>query len=143
MAQDPGTTGKRGLPAPFTDPNTGFLDIAPDASGSFPLLVWQTYRHKNELFPADGTTDMQFDSSAPTYSYGTNPKIGTGVNGQIPSFSLFNNLDETSEIGLASMYAHSTAVPPESDPRVRDTRGLRGKGEPSAVPVPCRQWACQ
>ena len=30
--------------------------------------------------------------------------------------SLFNNLDETSEIGLASMYAHSTAVPPESNP---------------------------
>ena len=116
VAQDPGTSGKRGLPAPSTDPNTGFLGIAPDASGSFPLLVWQTYRHKNELFPADGTTDMQFDSSAPTYSYGTNPKMGTGVNGQIPSFSLFNNLDETSEIGLASMYAHSTAVPPESDP---------------------------
>ena len=109
VAQDPGTSGKRGRPAPFTDPNTGFLDIAPDANGSFPLVVWQTYRHKNELFPADGTTDPSFDSSMPTYKYATNPTTGTGVNGQIPSFNLFNNLDETSQIGLANMYAHATA----------------------------------
>ena len=76
VAMDPATSGKRGRPAPYTDPNTGFLDIAPDASGSFPLLVWQTYRHKNELFPADGTTDMQFDSSTPTYSYADQPQDG-------------------------------------------------------------------
>ena len=75
VAMDPGTTGKRGLPAPFTDPNTGFLDIAPDASGNFPLVVWQTYRHKNELFPSDGTTDTSFDSSMPTYNYQTQPHV--------------------------------------------------------------------
>jgi hypothetical protein len=54
VAMDPGTTGIRGRPAPDTDPNAGFLGIAPDASGNYPLLVWQTYRHKNELFPHGG-----------------------------------------------------------------------------------------
>lgn len=116
VAQDPATSGIRGRPAPFSDPNTGFLDIAPDATGSYPLLVWQTYRHKNELFPADGTTPMQFDSRTPTYDYANNPRPGTGVNGQVPKLNLFNNLDETSQIGLANMYAHSSATPPNSDP---------------------------
>jgi hypothetical protein len=31
VAMDPATTGIRGRPAPDTDPNTGFLGIAPDA----------------------------------------------------------------------------------------------------------------
>jgi hypothetical protein len=107
-ASDPAVSGKRGLP----NTDVGFTDIAPD-NGSFPLVVWQTYRHKNELFPPDGTTDPTFDGFAPTYAYNTNPKMGTGVNGQIPSFTLFNNLDETSEIGLANMYAHAN---PTSNP---------------------------
>lgn len=111
VASDPAVSGLRGRP----NTNVGFLDIAPD-NGSFPLVVWQTYRHKNELFPLDGTTDPVFDSHMPTYAYQTNPRMGTGPNGQIPSFSLFNNLDETSEIGVANMYAHSTSVPPEAQP---------------------------
>lgn len=111
VASDPAVSGLRGRP----NTNVGFLDIAPD-NGSFPLVVWQTYRHKNELFPVDGTTDPVFDSHMPNYAYQQNPRMGTGVNGQIPSFSLFNNLDETSQIGLANMYAHSTSVPPEAQP---------------------------
>jgi len=111
VASDPAVSGLRGTP----NTNVNFLDIAPD-NGSFPLVVWQTYRHKNELFPIDGTTDPVFDSHMPTYAYQTNPKMGTGPNGQIPSFNLFNNLDETSEIGVANMYAHSTSVPPEKQP---------------------------
>ena len=106
-ASDPTVSGKRGTP----NTGVGFTDIAPD-NGSFPLVVWQTYRHKNELFPTDGTTDPTFDGFAPSYAYQRNPTPGTGVNGQIPSFTLFNNLDETSQIGLANMYAHSTTVPP-------------------------------
>jgi hypothetical protein len=66
VAMDPGTTGIRGRPAPDTDPNAGFLGIAPDASGNYPLVVWQTYRHKNELFPASGRADSTFDSYMPT-----------------------------------------------------------------------------
>ena len=104
-ASDPTVSGKRGLP----NTGVGFTDIAPD-NGSFPLVVWQTYRHKNELFPTDGTTDPTFDGYFPAYAYQTNPTAGTGVNGQVPSFTLFNNLDETSEIGLANMYAHASPV---------------------------------
>jgi hypothetical protein len=121
VAMDPASTGIRGRAAPDTDPNTGFLGITKDATGSYPLLVWQTYRHKNELFPPGGT-DASFDSKLPTYDYVTpngqpnNPKMGTGLNGALPSFNLFNNLDETSQIGQANMYAHSTSVPPEADP---------------------------
>ncbi len=91
----------RGRPAPVTDPNTGFLDIAPDASGNFPLVVWQTYRHKNELFPARRKPTLSFDSNMPTYKY-PNPAPTPAVGGPIPSFNLFNNLDETSQIGLAT-----------------------------------------
>jgi hypothetical protein len=111
VASDLAASGLRGRP----NTAVGFLDIAPD-NGSFPLVVWQTYRHKNQLFPIDGTTDASFDSHMPTYNYMNNPKMGTGVNGQIPSFSLFNNLDETSQIGVANMYAHSTSVSPEAQP---------------------------
>ena len=36
VAMDPGTTGIRGRADPDTDPNTGFLGIAPDSNGNFP-----------------------------------------------------------------------------------------------------------
>jgi len=110
-ALDPATTGERGR----ADTAKDFLTIKADADGSFPLLVWQTYRHKNELFPADGKTDSTFDSKAPTYKYkgpsikpGTNTVVGPSAIVTPPSFNLFNNLDETSEIGLCNMFAHQT-----------------------------------
>ena len=99
-AMDPATTGMRGR----ADTSADFLSIAPDKSGSYPLLVWQTYRHKNELFPADGKTDASFDSKVPTYKYKGGPF--TAANGA--SWQLFNNLDESSEIGLCNMFAHDT-----------------------------------
>ncbi|MGO9518877.1 MAG: hypothetical protein ACLPND_17730, partial [Candidatus Korobacteraceae bacterium] len=61
----PAATGQRGRP----DLTADFLSIKKGADGNYPLLVWQTYRHKNELFPADGKTDLSFDSNAPTYKY--------------------------------------------------------------------------
>jgi hypothetical protein len=102
VAMDPATTGVRGRPK-SNDPND-FLNIQRDpATGSFPLLVWHTYRHKNELFPANGQTDPNFDSKAPTYIYNPAPTPNTNTN-----FQLFNNLDETSEIGVCTMFAHNT-----------------------------------
>ncbi len=91
-ALDPATTGQRGR----ADGNKNFWDQDPG------LTVWQTYRHKNELFPADGKTDPSFDSKTPSYGYKSKPKAGPGA-----SFALFNNLDETSEIGLCNMFAHN------------------------------------
>ena len=103
VALNPGQNNPRGRP----DTSVGFLDIAP-TNGSFPLVVWQTYRHKNELFPFNGQTDPNFDSATPSYSYRNQPTAAVG--GPVPSFSLFNNLDETSQLGLDNMYAHSTAA---------------------------------
>jgi hypothetical protein len=91
-AIDPATTkGMRGR----ANVNSNFLTINADSSGSYPLLVWQTYRHKNELFPAGGQTDPSFDSSAPSYKY-LAPATAAGN----ATYNLFNNLDESSEIGL-------------------------------------------
>ncbi len=118
IAMDPASTGMRGR----ADTTAPFL-IGPsdqDSQGNFPLVVWQTYRHKNELFPADGNTDSSFDSSQPTYVYSTPPTAGSVVaplTGQ-PSFNLFNNLDETSEIGLCNMYSHA-------DPTTEPETGIR------------------
>jgi hypothetical protein len=99
VAMDPATTGIRGRP----NVNADFLNIKADTDGNFPLLVWQTYRHKNELFPADGQTDPNFDSSVPTYKYKGQPSQAGSA-----TFNLFNNLDDTSEIGLCTMFAHNT-----------------------------------
>lgn len=125
VAEDPGNTGIRGRPAPATDPNAGFFGVAPDATGDFPLVVWQTYRHKNELFPADGNTDISFDSVKPTYKYANPPSPASGT--PAPNFHLFNNLDETSQLGLDNMYAHATSAvqPPFSGPGAGPATGIR------------------
>jgi hypothetical protein len=99
VAMDPATTGTRGRP----NVNIDFLGIKADKNGNFPLLVWQTYRHKNELFPADGQTDPNFDSSMPAYKY-----MYPATAGPNATLNFFNNLDETSEIGLCLMFAHYT-----------------------------------
>ena len=62
VAMDPATTNMRGRP----NTNADFLGIKADSNGNFPLLVWQTYQHKNELFPANGQTASSFDSKGPT-----------------------------------------------------------------------------
>ena len=106
VAMDPATTGMRGRPANGSDVKAGFLSIKPDQNGNFPLLVWHTYRHKNELFPyyKSAQTDPNFDSKMPTYNYNSPPTAGPGA----PTVNIFNNLDETSEIGLCQMFAHNT-----------------------------------
>jgi len=116
----------RGRPANVTDPKAGFLDIAPDGSGNFPLVVWHTYRHKNELFPYQASADPSFDSAIPTYKY--QPPVPTAaISGPVPSFNLFNNLDETSQIGLCNMYAHATNLQtnPELPPILVPGTGIR------------------
>lgn len=100
-ATDPGKTGQRGR----ADVKADFLTIRKDTNGNFPLLVWQTYRHKNELFPADGKTDPSFDSKSPVYKY-SGPAI-TPAN-SYDTMDNFNNLDESSQIGLCNMFAHNT-----------------------------------
>ena len=107
VAMDPATTGMRGRPANGSDVKAGFLSIKPDQNGNFPLLVWHTYRHKNELFPyyKSAQTDPNFDSKMPTYNYNSPPPPPVQARRQS---NIFNNLDETSEIGLCQMFAHNT-----------------------------------
>src|SRR6202022_454077 len=90
VAMDPATTGIRARPNVNLGSNGGFLGIKADPNGNFPLLVWHTYRHKNELFPAaPAQTDASFDSSMPTYNYVEPlPTAAGGAN-----FQLFNNLE--------------------------------------------------
>jgi hypothetical protein len=98
-AMEPATSGVRGRP----DVTADFLSIKPDSNGNYPLLVWQTYLHKNEVFPASGTAPATFDKNvAPSYDYFTKSTPAS----ETTSFTLFNNLDEASEIGLATMYSH-------------------------------------
>lgn len=82
-------------------------------------LVWHTFRHKVEIYPGqdnppgfvdDESQDFGYQSVPPVYRYGTQFGDGTGLveacPGQTPVESpAFINLDEISQIGLASMFA--------------------------------------
>ncbi len=76
-------------------------------------LVWETFRHKVEIFPAqqDSSYEPEPYDTLPTYKYfkGTSPED----DGDIPACTYamsqyalpWVNLDENSEIGLAKMFA--------------------------------------
>jgi hypothetical protein len=82
--------------------------------------VWETFRHKVEAFPGQGDPNG-YDSNAPDFGFNAKPDYvygsGNGVppSGEVPpfysgwsppsGFPPFNNLDETTQIGQASMYA--------------------------------------
>jgi hypothetical protein len=87
-------------------------------------LVWHTFRHKAEVFPGSGDpagydvakSDFGYSTLPPVYTY--EPEIGT--NGVVPSCAdqevsspALINLDETSQIGLAYMFAG--VAPDEGD----------------------------
>jgi hypothetical protein len=94
-----GTVSQRGTPStqPFGTPNVP--------------LVWHTFRGKVEIFPGTGqpngynTNSQQsygFDA-APAYNYAASVSPCSGVTP--PSQPAWINLDETTQIGLDSMYA--------------------------------------
>lgn len=56
-------------------------------------LVWETYKHKVELFPGTGAPSQSYDT-APNYVYAVKVTVPSGVNA-----GLFNNLDEGTQIG--------------------------------------------
>lgn len=96
-------TGLRGTP----DTTKAFTDT----TAANPLLtVWQTYRHKNEQFPANKMTDPNFDSKLPTYNYFSPVKPAPGAR-----TNLWNNLDESSEITLCTMFGQVTGPEPYPD----------------------------
>ena len=76
-------------------------------------LVWQTYRHKVEIYPGMGNPPGFDPNSPPDFGYDTVPPEYVYHEGEVepctgqtpPSEPAWVNLDEISQIGLASMFA--------------------------------------
>ncbi|MBF9221441.1 hypothetical protein [Hymenobacter ruricola] len=75
-------------------PDAAWSYQAPDAT----LAVWETFGHRAELRPYYGKI-LSFDR-APHYSYRTSPMPGSPSD----TLTLFDNLDENSEIGSCAMF---------------------------------------
>lgn len=105
-------------------PDTGKL--FGDTSFTGPL-VWQTYRHKVEIYPGMGNPPG-FDASSSNFGYNTVPPKYVYNAGEVdpcsgqtpPSEPAWVNLDELSQIGLASMFAGvaPTESTDNSDPQL-------------------------
>ncbi len=104
----------------YRDSADNSIPFGADAPGI--PLVWQSFRHKVEIFPGNGLPPHGFDTSKPHYGYNDtafrpqyfyNPDSTTTSDGQIPAIpGIFHsgttpwvNLDETNEIGQANMFA--------------------------------------
>jgi len=82
-------------PSPTRGQPGGSFTSAKGGSGSTYPLVWETYQHRSELFPAtaNGVSPPQPWDSTPKYVYNPQPSPSPGAD-----YSLFNNLDEASQI---------------------------------------------
>lgn len=98
------TTHKRGTP----DQSKTVADFL--ANGATALSVWQTYKHRVEVYPKDiSNYNTSFDTP-PQYFYDINGQssiksVNNPAAGDLSTLTTyFNNLDETSEIDLATMF---------------------------------------
>ena len=87
-------------PSPTRGVPGGSFSSVMGGSGSTYPLVWETYHHRSELFPANptasptpGVLPPQPWDSIPTYVYTPQPSPSPGAD-----YTLFNNLDEASQI---------------------------------------------
>jgi hypothetical protein len=84
------------------------------STGSGGTLVWQTFPHRVELFPSkpnSGVNGLPDINSIPSYGYSTPYQTVTITpNNASTDLTLFNNLDEASEISLANMYYKPFAI---------------------------------
>lgn len=116
---------QKGQPGQRDTPSTTCL--FGDKSSECNLLVWETYRHKVEIFPGNGNPfavvpppgypgpagDTSFGYDAlPVYNYSST--ISACDSAQSGDTTPWINLDETDQITLASMYAG--VVEPSSSP---------------------------
>ncbi len=122
----------RGLPDTTKTP----IEFAqPDDTGQ---LVWQTYKHRVEVYP-EGATQSNYQElfdRAPEYNYrggsgdpiyacgaytpGIDGKLGTWTadttSKELSQVQVFNNLDETSEINLATLFTSGDPKAPGTAP---------------------------
>lgn len=94
------SNGKRGTP----DGSATFFGKPGSAQPQ--MTVWQSYRHKNELFPATGQPSASFDA-VPAYVY-ANLTGPCGKGDTKPN--VFTNLDENSQLGLDYMFAQPASA---------------------------------
>lgn len=84
-------------PSPTRGQPGGSFSSVKGGSGSTYPLVWETYQHRSELFPANaqtgGVLPPQPWDQTPKYVYNPQPTVPSGVD-----YTLFNNLDEASQI---------------------------------------------
>ena len=77
-------------------PGGSFSSVNGGSNSTYPL-VWETYHHRSELFPANAQTNgvlpPQPWDSTPKYVYNPQPSPSPGAD-----YSLYNNLDEASQI---------------------------------------------
>lgn len=105
------TSHERGKPD-LTKSIADFL--SPPSTGQ---LVWQTYKHRVEMYPRDTTKFVNTFDSAPQYFYDleSGQKSILGLNSTKPLSTIttiFNNLDETSEINLCTLFVEGDSLAP-------------------------------
>lgn len=130
----------RGMP----DTSKTAVDFTqPDNAGQ---LVWQTYKHRVEVYP-EGATAQNYSTSfdsVPQYNYrggngepiyqcgaytaGSNGQLGSWVadtnSQELSQIEVFNNLDETSEINLATLFTSGDPNAPGTPPARTDIDNL-------------------
>ncbi len=89
-------------------PGNSFSSVNGGSNSTYPL-VWETYQHRSELFPSNGssgvTRPQPWDNS-PKYVYSApSPTYPAGVE------ALFNNLDEGSQIFQNNLFYPNLANP--------------------------------
>ncbi len=122
------TTHTRGKP----DTSKNVKDfLSPDNTGQ---LVWQTYKHRVEMYPKDTAKFNQEFNSAPQYFYevdGQNTITSldqTSTTALSEVRTIFNNLDETSELNLCAVFVDGDPDAPgaTSANELRTASGLPG-----------------
>lgn len=76
------------------------------------LLVWETFAHRSELFPRSSTPKADFQTVAPQYDF-TNNEGSLSV---AAHQARFNNLDESSQIGVDQIYFPHNGSTPSQNP---------------------------
>ncbi|MFY0629574.1 MAG: hypothetical protein JXR05_04275 [Flavobacteriaceae bacterium] len=108
---------------PYTGKDALSKFLKPDAKGK---LVWHTYKHRVEMYPKNiDNYNKQFDSP-PKYMYDGNIK-GLSSNKPFDQVTVFNNLDETSEINLCTLFV-------EGDPNSPGANDFNNPGIASGLP---------
>jgi len=102
--------------------------LSPDSLGQ---LVWQTYKHRVEMYPKNTSSYNKNFDTAPQYFYKLeNQNEITGINSATPLnqiTTIFNNLDETSEINLCALFV-------DGDPNAPDAKKYTNPGTASGLP---------